>query len=145
MWLINIVYIDSRSNMETRCTWRRLHLQGTKNGKEVKPINICIKNDLKEWNWLFDCLQPSKKTVKPAFMLVSETTQTQWEIHTDRRGLNWSRTTNIHQSSERKWPEELKFKGCVTPRPIQSSLRFKRLCTRVAFVKESKCKCSLKH
>lgn len=94
---------------------------------------------------LTECLQPSKKTVKPAFMLVPKTTQTQWEIHTDLRGLNLSGTANIHQSSERNWPEKLTFKGCVTPRPIQSGLRFKRLCTRVAFVNSSKCNCSLKH
>lgn len=72
MWLINIAYIDSGSNMETRCMWRRLHLQeGTKNGKEVKPIDICIKFFLKEWNWLFDCLQPSKKTKNQICLHVS--------------------------------------------------------------------------
>lgn len=101
MWLINTPYTDKGIYMKTRRTRWRLHSQAQtkrvpgpwKHRFYVKPIDICLKI------WLQRKKQPHSgprkhqcAKIKPAFMLVSKTTQTlhQWDSHRHQGGLNWS-------------------------------------------------------
>lgn len=93
----------------------------------------------------------SVQKIKPAFMLVSKTTHKQHsigEIHTDTRRAGVGEVEDLELKGRHSSREVSKSvwscsSKAISPQ-IQSSLQFKRLCARVAVVKESKSNCSLR-